>query len=148
MKTIFSRFLIEFLLTFTRNPPNLPILDCFLPFYSPSNPKNPNFEKMKIRPGDIITLHMHTKNENHMIYGSWGMERENVLSFWIIFCPFNPQRPRKTKFWKNEKSAWRYYHFTHVHHKWQSYDVRFLRYGPRRTDRRTDGWADGCRCPT
>ena len=28
----------------------------------------------------------------------------------------------------NEKTIWRYYYFTHVHHKWQSYDVWFLRY--------------------
>ena len=28
-------------------------------------------------------------------------------------------------------NAWRYYHFTNVHHKWQSYDVWFLRYGER-----------------
>ena len=30
------------------------ILDCFLPFYPPNNPKNQNFEKMKKLPGDII----------------------------------------------------------------------------------------------
>ena len=28
----------------------------------------------------------------------------------------------------------RYYHFTHVCHKWQSYDVWFLRYEGRRTE--------------
>ena len=30
-------------------------------------------------------------NDNHMIYGSWDMEynRQNFLSFWAIFCPFN-----------------------------------------------------------
>ena len=34
------------------------ILDHFLPFYSPINPKNKNFEKMKKKiPGDIIILH-------------------------------------------------------------------------------------------
>ena len=22
-----------------------------------------------------------------------------------------------------EKNTWRHYHFTHLHHKWQSYDV-------------------------
>ena len=37
--------------------------------------------------------------------------------------------PGKSKFWKNEKNTWRYYHLTHVNHKWQSYDVWFLRYG-------------------
>ena len=35
---------------------------------------------------------------------------------------------------KNEKNVWRYYHFPHVHHEWQSYDVWFLRYGACRTE--------------
>ena len=39
---------------------------------------------------------------------------------------------RKSKFWKNEKNSWRY-HFTHVYHKWKSYDVWFLRYGAQQT---------------
>ena len=64
-------------------------LDHFLPFY-PSNTKNQNFEKMEKEPGDIIILHMCSKNDNHMIYGSWDIEHneQNVLSFWTIFCPF------------------------------------------------------------
>ena len=49
------------------------ILDHFLPFYPPNNPKNQNFGKSKKAPGDIIN-------------------------------------------------------FTHAYHKWQSYDVWFLRY--------------------
>ena len=42
------------------------------------------------------------------------------MSFWTIFCPFTLQKPKKSKFWKNEKNGWRYYHFTQVYHKWQS----------------------------
>ena len=42
------------------------IMGHFLPFQSP---KNQNFEKMKKAAGDIIILHMYTKNENHMRYG-------------------------------------------------------------------------------
>ena len=35
-----------------------------------NNPKNQNFEKLKITPRDIITLHQkHTINDNHMING-------------------------------------------------------------------------------
>ena len=45
----------------------------FLPFYSP---KNQNFEKMKKMPGDIIILHMCTKNYDQMMYGSWDMVRD------------------------------------------------------------------------
>ena len=36
----------------------------------PDNPKNQNFKKMKKTPRDIIILHMHTKNYDHMMYGS------------------------------------------------------------------------------
>ena len=45
----------------------------FGPFFAllpPNNPKNQNFEKMKKPPGDIITLHMCTINDNHTMYGS------------------------------------------------------------------------------
>ena len=45
----------------------------FLPFYTPNNPKNQNFTKMNKIPGDIIILHMCTKNYDHMMYGSWDM---------------------------------------------------------------------------
>ena len=36
------------------------------------------------------------------------------------------------KNWKNK--TWRYYHFTYVYHKWQSYDVWLLRYGVWQTE--------------
>ena len=55
--------------------------------------------------------------------------------FWTIFCPFASKQPGKSKLWKNEKKKnKRYYHFTHVHHKQQSYNVCFLRYGAQRTE--------------
>ena len=34
----------------------------FLPFYSPNSPKNQNFKNKKKATGDIIILHMCTKN--------------------------------------------------------------------------------------
>ena len=58
-------------------------------------------------------------------------------TFFVIFdhsCPFTPITTRKLKFWKNEENTWRYYHFTHVYHKWHSYDVWFLRYGVWQTE--------------
>ena len=53
------------------------ILGYFLPFYPPNNPKNQNFKKLKKKktPGDIIILYMCTKNNDHMMYGSWDMVR-------------------------------------------------------------------------
>ena len=52
----------------------------------------------------------------------------------LFFALLPPYGPRKSKFWKNEKNTWRYYHFTNVYHKWQSYDVWFLRYGVQQTE--------------
>ena len=46
------------------------ILGHFFPFDPPNNPKNQNFEKMKKNPGDVIILHMCTKNHDHLIYAS------------------------------------------------------------------------------
>ena len=83
------------------------ILDHFLPFYPPNNPKNQNFEKMKKPPGDIITLHMCTINDNHMMYGSWDMEhdRHNFLSFSTVFCPFTPLTTKKINILKKWKRS-------------------------------------------
>ena len=77
---------------------------------------------------------MRTLNDNHMAYGSWDMEcdRESFLLFWNNFCPFTPYGYRKSKFWK-KKTGLRYYHFTHVYYKWQSY-VCFLRHGTQQTE--------------
>ena len=72
---------------------------------------------------------MCTKNHDHMMYASWDMECDIIfLSFWAIFCPFISLKTLKIKIWKNMKKAWRYYPFTHVYHKWRSYDVSFLKY--------------------
>ena len=83
-------------------------------------------------PGDIILLYIHVHHK-WKSYDVWFLrygtcDRQNFLSFWTIFCRFTPLTTQKSKFWKNEKTAWRYYHFTYVYHKWQSYEVWFLRY--------------------
>ena len=81
------------------------ILDCFLPFYPPNNPKSQNFEKMKREPGDIIFWHRCTINGNHVMFGSWDTkrDRQNFLSFWTIFCPFTLLRTRKIEILKKWK---------------------------------------------
>ena len=40
----------------------------FLSFYSPNNPVNQNFEKMKNAYEDVIILYTCTKNPDHMVY--------------------------------------------------------------------------------
>ena len=59
------------------------------------------FQKLKKTSGDVIILHMCTKNHNHMMYLFWdiGYERHNFLSFWAIFCPFTPLLTPKIKIW-------------------------------------------------
>ena len=52
-------------------------------------------------------------------------------------CPFTPLKTQKIKIlkkWKKKKYCWRYHHFIHVYQKWQSYHVRFLRYGVRQRE--------------
>ena len=71
-----------------------------------------------------------------MMSDSWDMEcnRQNFLSFWTVFLPFYPSNnPKNQKFEKMKKLPGRY-HFIRVYHKWQSYDVWFLRYEARRTE--------------
>ena len=86
--------------------------------------------------GDIIILQMCTINDNHMMYGSWDMKRDgqNFLWYWTVFCHFTPLTTWKIKILKNWKKVWRYYHSTHVYHKWQWNDVWFLRYWVRQID--------------
>ena len=58
-------------------------------------------EILSFTPGDIVILDMCTINDNHIMYVSWVMEqnRQNLLSFWAIFCPFI-QRIKILKKWK------------------------------------------------
>ena len=69
----------------------------------------------------------------------WCMFPEICSAMDIIFCHFGPflsfyiTATRKITILKKWKKAWRYSHFTHLHHKWQSYDVWFLRYGVQQT---------------
>ena len=81
------------------------ILDHFLPFYPSNNPISENFDKKKKNSGDIINLHICTINDNHMMYGSSDMERDeqNTLSFWTIFCPFTLLKTWKIKIPKKWK---------------------------------------------
>ena len=81
------------------------ILGHILPFYHPllihSDPENQNFEKKWKKCLEILSFYtyMCTINEDHMIYGSWNIrcDRQKFLTFWAIFCPFNPLTTWKIK---------------------------------------------------
>ena len=87
--------------------------------------------KLKKTLGDIIIWRICTINDNHIMYGSWD---KNFCHSWLSFVLLPPYGPTKSKFFKNEKNIWRYYHFTNAFHKWQSYDVWFLRYRVQQTE--------------
>ena len=111
----------------------LVIIGHFLAFCSHKNQKKSKLWKKKGKNlGNIIILHMCTKNHNHMMYGSCGTEwdRQNFLLYWTIFCFFTPLTIHKIKILKKwKKNNWGYYWFTLKHHKWQSYHVWFLKHG-------------------
>ena len=44
--------------------------ESFFALFPHNDLENQNFEKMKKEPGDVITLHMFTINDDHMMYGS------------------------------------------------------------------------------
>ena len=76
--------------------------------------------KKKKTSGGIIIYHKCTKNHDHMLYCSWDVvcDRCNCyFSFGAIFCPFNPLIAQKMNISNNEKSTWRYHHFTKMYQR-------------------------------
>ena len=71
-------------------------------------------------PGGISLLHICITYMKIMMCDSWN-----------IRCDSSPS---PLTYWKIKSlKPWRYYHFTNVYHKWQSYDVWLLRYGAQQT---------------
>ena len=85
----------------------------YRPFFAlspPYGPRKSKFEKMKKTLEDVI-LQVFTINDSHMIYGFSDVEcnRQIVLSFWTIFCPFTlplslPNNPENQHFEKLKKA--------------------------------------------
>ena len=109
----------------------------FGPFFALSPPRpllisqKFKIKNIKIKPGDVIILHMCTINNNHVMYGSWDTEhdRQNFLSLSAIFWTFTPSRnPKIQNFEQMKKTHQRYYHFTPAYQKSWSYAILFLRY--------------------
>ena len=55
---------------------------------------------MKKIAGDIIILHMCTKNHNHMRYSSWDMEWDNFFAVYLL-----PNNPENQNFEKMKKAS-------------------------------------------
>ena len=102
------------------------ILGHFLPFYPTNNPKNQNFEEEKKRKKHLEISSFFTSVPKIMIIWYtvpqiWRLTDVIVIFwFWAIFCPFTSLTAQKNQNSKkkNEKNAWRYYHFTTVHCSW------------------------------
>ena len=68
-------------------------------------------------------------------YDIWFLKDKAWQNIFCHFGPFLPFRTsdnpklQKSNFEKLKKSTWRYYHFTHVHHKWQTFNLWLSGYG-------------------
>ena len=68
-----------------------------------------------------------------MVPEVWSVT-DRIFCHFGLFFAFTLLTTQKIKILKNCEICWRYYHFTHMYHKWQSYDVWFLRYQVRQPD--------------
>ena len=111
------------------------ILDHFLPFYPPSKPENQNFEKLK-NPWRYhhFTFVYHKWQSYHVWFLRYGVQQTEFFVILDHFLPFYPPSTPENQTFEKLKNPWRYHHFTFVYHKWQSYDVWFLRYRMWRTE--------------
>ena len=68
-----------------------------------------------------------------MVYEIGSVTNRTFCHFRLSLLFYLPNNPKNQNFKKIQKTTWRYYHFSHVYHKWESYEIRFLRYQPWRT---------------
>ena len=75
-------------------------------------------------PGDIILSYIyvyHKWKSSDICFLQYKVRQTEILHILGHFCPFSLLTTWKIKIITLEKNTWRYYHFTHLHHKWQSY---------------------------
>ena len=111
------------------------ILDHFCPFNNPhppppNDPENLNFEKNEKNAWSYYPF-IHKCVPWFLKYKVWQTEIFVILGIFYLSAPWHLG---KSKFYNWKKNTWRYYHFTCLHSKWQSYDVWFLRYGAQLTE--------------
>ena len=73
---------------------------------------------MKKFAGDIIILYMYQKSQS---YGAqflrYGVRQAEFFVILGDFFPFQTRANPENQHFKIEKNTWRYYSFTHLHHK-------------------------------
>ena len=98
------------------------------------SPKSQTSGKMKKIEGDVIILHMCTKNHNHMRYSYWDTEWQRIYHFgpfFTLFHPLLPNNPEKQILKKWKKASGDVIIF--LQQKTRSCDVCLLRYGVQQT---------------
>ena len=114
----------------------LVILGHFFALLSPKKPQNQDFKKWKnfLKIPSFYTYVPEITLIWCMVSEIWSAKDRIFCHYGLFFLPFCPSiDPENQNFEKNEKNTWRYYHFTNVYHKWQSYDKWFFRYGLQQT---------------
>ena len=61
------------------------------------------------------------------------MRQTEIFVIFSHFLLFQLPDNLENQNFKVEKNTWIYFHFTNLHHKWQSYDAWVLRYGVQQT---------------
>ena len=88
---------------------------------------------MKKASGEV-TLHLHTKKLDHMMYASWDKDCNRQWHFGPFFAFYHTNNSERQNFEKKkQKSTWRYYPLKNTYYKSRSYDVWFLKYKVQQT---------------
>ena len=94
----------------------------FFPYYPTKNPKS-KFWKTKKSAGDIIILQCVPKiTITWWEFLRYGVRQTEIFVILDHFLPFQPPQNSENKNFNTDKNIWSYYHFTHLHQKWLSYD--------------------------
>ena len=81
----------------------------------------------------LLYIHVYHKWRSYDIWLlKYKVRQTEIFVILGHFLPFQPRANQENQILKLKKNTWRY-HFTHLHYKWKSYDVCFLRYGARQT---------------
>ena len=118
-----------------QNKLKLVILGHFLPFIPLKTPKIKILKNEKICWRYHHFTHVYQKSQSYDV--RFLRYRVRQAEFFVIlghFLPFQPPDNLENQNFKIEKNTWRYYHFTNLHHKWQSYDAWFLRFEVQQTE--------------
>ena len=102
------------------------------PFSPPNDLGKKIFEQKWIKYLEILSFYtyMCTISEDHDIWFlKYKVQQTEIFVILGHFLPFQPPDNPENQNFKTEKNSWRYYHFTHLQHKWQSYDAWLQRHG-------------------